>query len=492
MATLRLDDFSGGLNLRDAPSELAPTESPDMLNVTLDERGGVVKRLGILKDGSMSAFAADGANLFYSNVLGQLVLQEGVNVRKRTGAGAFTLVKAFSTAARVTFADFNGKLLMLHPVDGLFNYTPGGTLAGPHGGANIKGNAIAVWQNKVWVASAGVRLYFSVPGDETDWAGTGSGSVDLREVDDAPLTALSIGRGALLAWKVTSFYRVNDSTTGAFTTIDSDTGCPGAIAVATLEGTAAVCNERGVFVTDGLTPLVEVSRKLSPLFSPQQLVLTALDKISAGVSPDGRFLFSFRRAGATVNDLTLEYDPRLGWIVPHGFGASAFAVLTGADDTLYHLDPGTVRLLYKTFSGGSDNGAAIACRFQTPWIKPAGGYRVRLQHLRVSGLGAFSLFLRTDYENSGGSYFPLNLSRTGSGFVWGSGVWGVGLWGSDVYDKSADVWPRKIARALSFRIEESSILSTTGPAPLGGGAAPEVGPVALYGLLGDLTQLERS
>ena len=104
-ATLRYHDFSGGLNLRDASGELAENESPDMMNITLDERGGITKRLGYAKDGSMSAFAANIVNLFYSSVLGQLVVQEGVNVRKRTAAGTFSLVKAFSTAARVTFVE---------------------------------------------------------------------------------------------------------------------------------------------------------------------------------------------------------------------------------------------------------------------------------------------------------------------------------------------------------------------------------------------------
>ena len=44
-----MQGFAGGLNLRDAPTELKPTESPNAWNVTLDERGGVVKRLGYAK-----------------------------------------------------------------------------------------------------------------------------------------------------------------------------------------------------------------------------------------------------------------------------------------------------------------------------------------------------------------------------------------------------------------------------------------------------------
>jgi hypothetical protein len=46
---LQITDFSGGLNVRDAATELSENESPDLLNVVLDERGGVTKRLGYSK-----------------------------------------------------------------------------------------------------------------------------------------------------------------------------------------------------------------------------------------------------------------------------------------------------------------------------------------------------------------------------------------------------------------------------------------------------------
>src|SRR3989304_1299026 len=42
---LILPEFSGGLNLRDAPDELRANESPNLWNTTLDERGSVSQRL---------------------------------------------------------------------------------------------------------------------------------------------------------------------------------------------------------------------------------------------------------------------------------------------------------------------------------------------------------------------------------------------------------------------------------------------------------------
>ena len=42
-----LESFSGGLNFRSDQFNLAPNESPDLLNVVVDPRGGVRMRDGV-------------------------------------------------------------------------------------------------------------------------------------------------------------------------------------------------------------------------------------------------------------------------------------------------------------------------------------------------------------------------------------------------------------------------------------------------------------
>jgi hypothetical protein len=44
LKVLRQDDFTGGLNLRADQFQLAPNESPKMLNVEIDPRGGIFSR----------------------------------------------------------------------------------------------------------------------------------------------------------------------------------------------------------------------------------------------------------------------------------------------------------------------------------------------------------------------------------------------------------------------------------------------------------------
>src|SRR5215471_1060708 len=108
---LTLRNFSGGLNLRDTATELGPTESPDLWNVTLDERGGVVKRLGYSRWNSVAAAQTfttayeskvAGADLWYSRADGKLY--------RDPGSGTLTNVKTFTAGSRLGLVDFAGKV----------------------------------------------------------------------------------------------------------------------------------------------------------------------------------------------------------------------------------------------------------------------------------------------------------------------------------------------------------------------------------------------
>ena len=57
IAVQQLFDFTGGLNFRADQFQLAPNESPEMLNVEVDPRGGVFSRAGYqIKNPSPIAF----------------------------------------------------------------------------------------------------------------------------------------------------------------------------------------------------------------------------------------------------------------------------------------------------------------------------------------------------------------------------------------------------------------------------------------------------
>ena len=63
LETVALQDFTGGLNYRADAYQLADNESPDLLNVDLDPRGGFSQRNGI-KDFNNTAIGSIASGSF--------------------------------------------------------------------------------------------------------------------------------------------------------------------------------------------------------------------------------------------------------------------------------------------------------------------------------------------------------------------------------------------------------------------------------------------
>src|SRR5439155_1456633 len=118
-------------------------------------------------------------------------------------------------------------------------------------------------QNKLWISGIpggpAYRMHWSAAGDETVW--DTNDFVDFREKDDKPIVALFGGSG-LLAFKEDSTYRVNDSTKGAFQTIDWTTGCVGPLALAAQDGQIFVWSNDGLYKGDGFSRFVNIGDKL--------------------------------------------------------------------------------------------------------------------------------------------------------------------------------------------------------------------------------------
>ena len=86
-----LESFSGGLNLRSDQFNLADNESPDMLNVTVDPRGGIRMRDGVDRRNT-TALSADVKGMwgFHTDSgTNQLMVNYGTKVA-HSAAGNFT------------------------------------------------------------------------------------------------------------------------------------------------------------------------------------------------------------------------------------------------------------------------------------------------------------------------------------------------------------------------------------------------------------------
>lgn len=489
---LRIRDFSGGLNLRDAPPELAANESPDLWNVTLDERGGVQKRLGQAKYNTTVYGGGPVKVQHYSDAIGALVVQAGNKLYKDD---VNTVRATLGSTGRGFFCDFTGKVWFIHPADGLYSSTDGITWTLID--ATIKGTSIAAWQNRLLACGDPAnpsRVSASAIGDGTNWTtGAGAGwNNQLRETKDGqPLLGFAaasgvdiVGRPGLVVCKRDSTYRIYDSSDGAYQTLDPDVGAASPLSMVTVLGKTVVVSRYGVYVTDGTGPLVKVSQRVDPLFAPAAIASAQLDLVAAGTLGD-RCYFSIPRFGKTVNDLALEYHVGEGWFVTGNDAAACYATYGLNTKKLYAGSPTVSGQIYEKLRTGTDDGAAIASWFQSRWFEPSNGFLTRLRRLTALGRGTYNLYTRRDYETGQGKLRSVDITR--GGFTWNdpAAVWNDPdtIWGPAQYvGYSKPMVSLGTCRSVSFRVEETGTTSVIAPALLGSGSSAEVGAWGLSGL----------
>lgn len=491
-----LVDFSGGLNLRDAVTELAPNESPGMLNVTLNERGGAEKRLGYtawnatLADEPITyGYDSDVCNLilWYSEENGQLY---------RDTDGTLLASRTFTASGRISIVDFAGKCYLIHSADGLYESTDGATwtLVTATSGFIPGGDQLAVWQNKLWVAnSANNLLSFSAPGDATKWdSADDAGQNWLREGNDYPIVALYGSSGtdvqaqpALLVGKRSgtqgSLHRVTDAATGDYVTLDQAVGPAGPLAITSLYGRIYMISTAGIFSTDGQTPLMPVGQKIDPLFRADSLDYTRASRFCAG-RQGSRVFFSLTTRGYAHNNLCLEYNPIFGSFTYRNDSAACYVSHGVSTNVLLGAHPSTAGKIVRMNTGGSDDGAPIKSWWLTRVFEPAAGYQARLQHIRLAGRSnEMKLSALANFAAEGPSK---TLEIVQDGLRWDVDGWddpNFG-WGENIIEGYADFWPRLLGRSFQLRIDETSSFTMTTPPLLETGAAQTVGAWAVYGI----------
>lgn len=469
-------NFSGGLNTRDLASELAENEFPAGLNITVDERGGVMKRLGYINRYSGAIGTGLVVNAFYWDRQDKFVYQIGTGMHLDDAASFHT----WSTSARCGMCEFDGKLIMIHPIDGMKVYDASSVTTPTNA---PKGTFCATWQNKVWSGGDPVnppRLNYSDIGSPNATAATQY--VDIREKDSDALVAgggaagLDIsGRPGLLVFKSDSAYRVHDSATGAYTTIDTMVGAGSNISLVNAYGRTYAISTKGIYSTDGLSPMQENSQLIENFFHQDHINQTRPDLLCAGRHAD-RVYFSLPLVGDTENGIVIELHPTQNWVCAHSNAASCYAFKGHQVTDLVFGSPSVAGRVYTSHNGGSDAGAAIASTLQFNWKEPNGGHKVRVRRARFVGSGTFDATMIKNYEVSpSGRVLPVAITSSAalydSGFNYDDPA---SIYGPTAFQGHQDFWHVGVGRALSFIITESSTISGFGR-PIMGGASPEIG-----------------
>lgn len=473
-----LESFSGGLNLRADQFDLEENESPDMLNVSIDPRGGVALRGGVIRRNA-TALANDIKGIwgFYTDGgTKQVMVNHGTKVAY-SASGNFTELTNITNrtdGSRVYGITFNNVSYgvsydqVSFKWDGSTDADLGTTINGSAGNMP-QAQYIAQWNNHVWCAhtyegsASKYRLRWSNINEAEKWSAADYVDVDKGEEGDY-LTGLVSHGDRLVVFKSNAIYAMLGFDTNSFqlVNITKDVGSiPLSSPVSTPFGVFFWHDRTGVHVYDGnrtayifdaLKPAIDDGR--ITFTNPPQLAWSK-NKLYVSVDWAGGY--------GTVRR-TFVYDPSLGnrgaWSATDIDAGPLFTFRPPNAETILiggcvantgraiHIDDDESRV----FDKYATSEANIPSYFVTPWVSTNNPIvRKRWGKPQMVTLAKSSLQLTTeiykDYDFAEASKsFLVEITGRSSSALWGSGPsdvsgakWDVDSWGSPSEARVTDV-----------------------------------------------------
>lgn len=450
-----IEDFSGGLNTRNAGVLLQDNESPDLQNVVLDENGGVSRREGSSKINP--AALGDGASDV--NAVYQLEQSGGnkycVSFSSTSGYystdGCATNTVFVSTLTRNSDVNCDAYGDKLYCVNNQYNFSFNGVNDVQFTAAPSDLNYIRVFHNRCFGAGKDTnpsRLYWSALGNCDSWT-TSTDFVDLDAEDGDVITGIGLDLfNRLVVYKKFSSYYVqfdNANPSGRkLINISRSTGAKNHRAIANFDNKQFFLSvgpnggQPGVYVTDGLL-IQEDTAKLRG----------SLDELRSFASNTGRFTLDTRadwdsgtfdpyamstsrdsgfiQSTYTVRELTTSADWSLGSMTRLSTTAvSGSLSLTSTTYSDWHTDTVAGRLSWTPNNSGDwfaitdgvrTNGtgnAELGANITTTQVKLTSGawswshYSYSNQTITDCAAGnSWDCFQFRFIENSGGDYYAV-------------------------------------------------------------------------------------
>ena len=267
-------DFAGGLNDADDPAKIAPNESPDLLNVTIDEKSGsFAPRRGFIQCGVTPSGNKASVLYEYARASGtrRLLVSDNTNVWETPDCVTFSTVTTAMGGSNIpTITTARDKAWILnrstHAItwDGTTGKLLDGT-AGTPSPAPPRGAYVEFWRERVWIArtsadpsilqwsaltdSSGVDLDPST--GTLSWPATNAVYVD-RD-GGSPIYAIKAYRDNLFVFKNNGIWRIsfsNDFDIAVIKTLSS-VGTRFGTTVSELDGLLYFVGPDGVYAFDG-------------------------------------------------------------------------------------------------------------------------------------------------------------------------------------------------------------------------------------------------
>ena len=504
---VRIDDhadWSGGINLRADGFSLAPNESPDMLNVDVDGRGGFRLRNGVAPLNTTALGSAPNGLWVYEGNPGSgiahIMTAYGTKLAYSTGGAAFTDVAAITqtTGLKTVAAVAQGKCYIQNGTDvpkrwdgttgTALGVTFNDNLTAPNGGDMPIAKCIAYHLGHMWVANTTEsataypsRVRFSHPtnvantmGPE-DWRTDDYFDLDIG-TDGDEIVALVPFQERLFVFKRKSIYMVVgvDESDFQVVTVSRSAGAIGQQAVvATEQGIFFFDWPTGVHVLRGNAPEYVFSN-LRPAIDEGSIPDTYSSGICLGYSAR-RVYVSVPWGSSTKNARTFVYDTTIGksgsWMVydlplgvmaeykPKDTGSQLFAIdaSTAASRGLRVLKLNQISQPHDNFGLGTT--VAISSYLVTPWYEQ-GSPAVKKKYRRpiiVASDQAEGVIVVDVFKDFDGftrtSTFNLDTDAVGAVLVWDTGQWDVDSWGASTVDRDTAMvgQPLGLGRAVQLK-----------------------------------------
>lgn len=341
LSLLRTDDFTGGLNLRADPFQLGRTESPDLLNVDIDPRGGLTVRGGMTKlntsaIGSISNGSFAPKALYAWDAATPNLLLSANNSVYWASTTAFTSMGITTTAPMgasfATWTTFNQSFAYI--ATGGATYKWDGTTASALTDASTgyidtystpsatnlgfcpKARFITSHVDRLWCAyvTEGVteypnRIRFSHPINRESWA-----TNDYIDIVDggSGITAIVPFNGSLLVFKKRAIFAIMGYSNETFQVINltSEVGAVNSLSVVATESSVYFFSwPDGLFKYDG-QKFTDIFSSIRPLIQTGQVNNIAQDEIRVS-DVNNKIWLSLPLGSDTKPTASYVYDPSL-------------------------------------------------------------------------------------------------------------------------------------------------------------------------------------
>jgi hypothetical protein len=470
-------DFTGGLNLRTDQFQLADNESPEMLNVEVDPRGGVFSRGGMSRYNSVDVggtWSPQKLTPFYSSSTNLMLVNNNRIQRYSVSANTFVDLQ-FSSGNPIVCNGVHGacvapwgdtlyiatgtggSAVATYKWDGVSTYATalGGIVSNSDwlAGSNDRfprAEHIIVHTNKMFAANViteGVthrnRIHFSLESFPQKWdkddyfdvLGGGEG-----------ISGMTVINGVLFIFKPYAIYALYgyDNTNYRLIEVSTTIGCANHHAMAQTEsGVYFYSSQKGLFFLDG-SSIVDLFERMRPAFDLGYINSAAPESIS--VSWVGRRVwlslpYSTTGTAVTSPTVNLVYDPSMRSYTMFEtadnkgvFAGCDYRDSSGVEHRLFcHptvpcvLDVDKYHLSYDLIDvDGSQSG--FVTTYRTKWFD-AGSYLQRKMFRRpdlvmreTETVQSISVSVYHDFQEADGAEartFSISQSPTQSGMEWG-------------------------------------------------------------------------